>query len=422
MQLVNLKSLSGTTEEEPSMRPSTLTPPRGSPLSGPSITPSTLENPGRPLSSSMTLEDGPIASSSFKEPVTQNFKALPRKQTARKSTKTRTSTYTQQPTAASGSGREKSDSTRIVQDDLSLDLADTLSMSSSSRRALFSERPSAPSSPNSSPPPLILTESEREALIQHAQRFFRNSVENKSSRGKGPKATFKAGKSLAVPLVSRTKFEAIITKNTTEEDHAPKIHIINEVDDEPCPTLDFHWTNAMLYGTHVPRPTLAFKRRRSSLSRSRSISAGADDPSGKGKGKAVEDDNQEADGCDCSGAECDPFNGCSCATKQAIEVARAPGRVVDRPEGFMYHGANSEGPEGTLKQIDIRIVECTPQCGCSSRCTNRVRTPHYVIETPLIPPALFVFLSSLSSWDVTSKSASKRPLREVGVSAFFPPS
>jgi hypothetical protein len=66
-----------------------------------------------------------------------------------------------------------------------------------------------------------LTQEEREELLQHARRFFPANPRTRATEK------------------SRTRFENTIGKNTEEEEFSPRIHVMNDIDDDPCPELDF---------------------------------------------------------------------------------------------------------------------------------------------------------------------------------------
>lgn len=247
-------------------------------------------------------------------------------------------------------------------------------------------------STTSGAPNIVLSEQEKNELIYHAQRFFRRSMIIKPPFP-GAKTSKPDPNASHVPIdpppVSRTKFEAVIAKNSADEEFAPKIYIENDVDNEPCPKLDFYWTNGMLYGVDVPKPAPSItsgaklNRPSSSFSSSRSSSAGVVEGSNKKrrKGKAKEEHEpslQVIEGCDCPGDQCDA-DYCACATKQAIEVASSH-LDDDLPDGFMFY--SEPGPtQGTLKKLGIRIVECNSKCGCSPACPNRVCSSSSSIPT-----------------------------------------
>ncbi|TFK90557.1 SET domain-containing protein, partial [Polyporus arcularius HHB13444] len=120
-------------------------------------------------------------------------------------------------------------------------------------------------------------------------------------------------------------FEAEIRANTAEDEpNAPPIRIINEVDDEPTPPLEFYYSNLMWHGKGVPKP-----------------------------------DYDALQGCGCNGP-CDPLSKtCACVRRQKS--------FLDGPSsGFLYD------KKGKLKLHDYPIFECNMNCGCSDDCPNRV--------------------------------------------------
>jgi hypothetical protein len=163
---------------------------------------------------------------------------------------------------------------------------------------------------------------DQDELIAYAQRFYLHAQKGKSVSLRGRRPT------------TASKFESIIRSNTQEEEKAPRMHIVNEVDDEPCPKLDFHWTNDLVYGKGVPRP----------------VASG------------------QVEGCECPGpCEISGSRGpgaCSCLKKQALELAAAhPGA---RLGGTIYDS------KGCLKELGTRIVECNSNCFCAANCKNKV--------------------------------------------------
>lgn len=126
--------------------------------------------------------------------------------------------------------------------------------------------------------------------------------------------------------MQRKVFEAAI-RVAERGRKAPHIKIVNNVDDELTPPIEFHYTNLMYHTNGVPRP-----------------------------------DFDGLKGCGCRGG-CDPYSKtCSCAAKQLEETAYyLDGR------GFGYTEA------GTLVHTRIPVFECNAKCGCDESCQNRVR-------------------------------------------------
>ncbi|KAI0759836.1 SET domain-containing protein [Trametes elegans] len=120
-------------------------------------------------------------------------------------------------------------------------------------------------------------------------------------------------------------FEAEIRANTAEDEPgAPPIRVVNDVDDEPTPPLEFYYSNLMWHGAGVPGPDL-----------------------------------ENLQGCDCVGP-CDPTSRtCACVRRQQKWW---PGG----PAGFIYD------KKGRLRELGYPIFECNMNCGCSDDCQNRV--------------------------------------------------
>ncbi|KAI0368276.1 SET domain-containing protein [Pilatotrama ljubarskyi] len=122
-------------------------------------------------------------------------------------------------------------------------------------------------------------------------------------------------------------FEAEIRANTAEDEpYAPPIQIVNEIDDEPTPPLEFYYSNLMWHGEGVPKP-----------------------------------DHESLRGCDCIGP-CDPMSKtCTCVKRQRKYWDGAGGGG-----GFIYDR------KGKLRAHEYPIFECNMNCACSDDCTNRV--------------------------------------------------
>ncbi len=125
------------------------------------------------------------------------------------------------------------------------------------------------------------------------------------------------------PEYERNIFKAIIRRNTADvEPHAPEIDIINEVDNESCPSLEFYYTNYMWHSDSVP-----------SL------------------------DTSQLKGCGCYPV-CLPDSSCSCLKRQQEFYD-------ENMSGFNYS-------RGHLRYEEYPVFECNALCGCEDDCRNRV--------------------------------------------------
>ncbi|TFK64560.1 SET domain-containing protein [Pluteus cervinus] len=126
-------------------------------------------------------------------------------------------------------------------------------------------------------------------------------------------------------LGMRHVFEAAILENTSaDEPEAPPIQVINDVDDDPAPPWEFHYSNQMWHTDDVPAP-----------------------------------DMQNLVSCKCIG-KCDPKKGnCACAERQKQQ---ANGTILD----FAYDRNRR------LKAFEYPIFECNELCACGDDCRNRV--------------------------------------------------
>ncbi|KAF8908214.1 hypothetical protein CPB84DRAFT_1870809 [Gymnopilus junonius] len=123
----------------------------------------------------------------------------------------------------------------------------------------------------------------------------------------------------------RVVFEAMIRENTAEDEpDAPAITLENEVDNEPTPLWEFHYTNEMWHGEGVPPP-----------------------------------DIKSLVSCNCKGG-CNPKSKTCACLKRQKEVTGDPTME------FAYD------KNGRLKIPGFPVFECNDLCGCGPECQNRV--------------------------------------------------
>ena len=129
--------------------------------------------------------------------------------------------------------------------------------------------------------------------------------------------------------VEHQLFEAAI-RRADSVTGAPPIKIINHIDDDLTPPMEYHYTNILYHGDDVPLP-----------------------------------DINGLQGCDCIG-KCDPFSKtCSCVRRQDAMVQQAGLQPLSDGH-FVW------GPDGKLVQLNYPIVECNAHCNCDDDCQNRV--------------------------------------------------
>lgn len=128
----------------------------------------------------------------------------------------------------------------------------------------------------------------------------------------------------------RDLFESMIVANTVDDEpNAPRITIQNPVDYQPCPPMEFYYTNKLFHGPDItPSNPLNLQ------------------------------------GCSCKGP-CDSTNS-SCACVQRHE------RLIKSLEGFTGFQGFVYNEEGLVKDLCLPIFECNAACTCSVRCSNRV--------------------------------------------------
>lgn len=113
---------------------------------------------------------------------------------------------------------------------------------------------------------------------------------------------------------------------------APPIQILNPVDDDLTPPIEFHYTDLMYHTDNVPRPNFDGLK-----------------------------------GCGCRGS-CDPLSKtCSCVAKQLSFTSEFT---------KLFRMIYTE--QGTLHSVEFPVIECNAKCGCDEECQNRVRT--YIFE------------------------------------------
>lgn len=127
----------------------------------------------------------------------------------------------------------------------------------------------------------------------------------------------------------RKVFEAMVAENTAQDEpNAPPILVYNDVDSDPSPPWEFHYSNQMWYGAGVPGPDL-----------------------------------KTLVGCDCIGM-CKPRSQhCKCSNRQHSLL---PALDTD----FIY------SPNKALTYHNALIHECNSLCSCDETCQNRVRHNH----------------------------------------------
>jgi histone-lysine N-methyltransferase SUV39H len=140
----------------------------------------------------------------------------------------------------------------------------------------------------------------------------------------------------------RDIFEAIIVTNTADDEpRAPAIKIRNNVDDQPSPKLEFHYTNKLYHGPDVTPPN-----------------------------------PQNLQGCACIG-RCDPSDeNCACVKRQESIIHTLSDYRAFR--GFLYDD------QGCVNELGLPIFECNAACSCSTWCKNRVRAVLFNIRLRFI--------------------------------------
>lgn len=130
----------------------------------------------------------------------------------------------------------------------------------------------------------------------------------------------------------RQVFEAAIMEYTMEDEpQAPPIQVINNVDSEPTPEWEFHYSNRLYLGKNVPPP-----------------------------------DVENLVGCDCIGP-CNPKSTtCACIKKQMHIVQRTD--LKDEWTDFVYDAKRRLKPFAS----GVPIFECNRNCSCDDDCRNRV--------------------------------------------------
>ncbi|KAL1715695.1 hypothetical protein EV715DRAFT_165093, partial [Schizophyllum commune] len=115
---------------------------------------------------------------------------------------------------------------------------------------------------------------------------------------------------------------------------APPITIINEIDEEMVPNVQFLYTNALYWSK--------------------------DDPM-RESGRR---------GCECVGG-CRATSACSCFVQQQRETAE---------NGVRFFGYKANG---LLAEAHVPVFECTRNCSCSSECRNKASVVRKGLNVPL---------------------------------------
>jgi [histone H3]-lysine9 N-trimethyltransferase SUV39H len=124
--------------------------------------------------------------------------------------------------------------------------------------------------------------------------------------------------------MARAVLEATIVENTAEDEpKAPRIQVINDVDEESTPPWEFYYSNQVWLGEGISPP-----------------------------------DYEGLRGCGCRG-RCDPRSQtCLCVQRQH--------EFYEGTEGFIYDD------KGRLRDHYYPIFECNDACDCTEDCPNRV--------------------------------------------------
>lgn len=129
---------------------------------------------------------------------------------------------------------------------------------------------------------------------------------------------------------NRLMFESWIQYNTMDDEpQAPVIRLENLIDTEPCPKMEFHYSNSMWLSNSVPPPTMKGLKH-----------------------------------CDCVGSCSSPRNKdrCSCLTRQK--------KMLKPYRDFT--SLYDENKRLISPNDQFIINECNDLCGCDESCTNRV--------------------------------------------------
>lgn len=126
----------------------------------------------------------------------------------------------------------------------------------------------------------------------------------------------------------------ILVGSGKDEPNSPPINIINDVDDELCPSFEFHYTNKMYHGEGVPKPDL-----------------------------------ENLDHCHCVSI-CRPET-CPCAQKQRrwMHIELWDQKQPPLPNTFIYDKNGRLVPDF---HDNHPIFECNAKCRCDDQCQNRV--------------------------------------------------
>ena len=140
-----------------------------------------------------------------------------------------------------------------------------------------------------------------------------------------------------------------IFHNTRDEEDAPAINIVNDVDGEVIPPWEFHYSNKIWHGEGVPPPNV-----------------------------------DDLYGCDCVGV-CDPNSKTCACVRRYYEISKDKDYKLN---GKVYDN------DGHLVHFGWPIYECNDLCRCSDMCKNRASiftslceslTSYHLLGSPVWP-------------------------------------
>ncbi|CAO1638825.1 unnamed protein product [Sympodiomycopsis kandeliae] len=178
------------------------------------------------------------------------------------------------------------------------------------------------------------------------------------------------------------------------DDSGAPLSLCNDVDYEPCPAWDFHYTNGWIHSDAVkgiektrrellgwPLPAADFRKQ--------------DKPA-----RALQGHIRR---CDCGDGE-DGLETCNAGTCQCQEMAREldPKRynTKELKGRFAYNNDGRLALDGALLYHNLVIFECTDACGCDEDCPNRV-----VQKGRQVP--LEVFKTKNCGWGIRTRKTVK---------------
>lgn len=150
------------------------------------------------------------------------------------------------------------------------------------------------------------------------------------------------------------------------DDSAAGLGLCNDVDYDPCPPWDFHYTNGLVSSEAIKKMEAV---------RSKTLGWPRPPPDFRGNRQPARPLQGHVRRCDCGDGE-DGLEQCDARRCQCQEMALQldPERYTTKELSgrFAYDSEGRLAADGALAYPNLVILECTDACGCDQDCPNRV--------------------------------------------------